>query len=77
MPTLAHLKNPEVQAAIVKAVQEQHRPIQLELEGVTELPDFATVVAKTVELVTQQTIDIPRILVVEYRDWETDRKSVV
>lgn len=64
VPTLAHLKNPEVQAAIVKAVQEQHRPIQLELEGVTELPDFAAVVAKTVELVTQQTIDIPRILVV-------------
>lgn len=64
VPTLAHLKNPEVQAAIVKAVQEQHCPIQLELEGVTELPDFAAVVAKTVELVTQQTIDIPRILVV-------------
>jgi type III restriction enzyme len=64
VPTLAHLKNPEIQAAIVKAVQEQHRPIQLELEGVTEQPDFAAVVAKTVELVTQQTIDIPRILVV-------------
>ncbi|HNG36124.1 MAG TPA: type III restriction endonuclease subunit R, partial [Nitrosomonas sp.] len=64
VPTLAHLKTPEIQAAIVKTVQEQHRPIQLELEGVTELPDFAAVVAKTVELVTQQTIDIPRILVV-------------
>jgi type III restriction enzyme len=64
VPTLAHLKNPEVQAAIVKAVQEQHRPAQMELEGVIELPDFAAVVARTVELVTQQTIDIPRILVV-------------
>jgi type III restriction enzyme len=64
VPTLAHLKNPEVQAAIVKAVQEQHRPTQMELEGVTEQPDFAAVVAKTVELVTQQTIEIPRILVV-------------
>ncbi len=64
VPTLAHLKNPEVQAAIVKAVQEQHRPSQMELAGVTEQPDFAAVVAKTVELVTQQTIDIPRILVV-------------
>ncbi len=63
VPTLAHLSKPEVQAAIVKAVQEQHRPAQLELEGVTELPNFAAVVAKTVELV-QQTIDIPRILVV-------------
>ena len=37
---------------------------QLELEGVAEKPDIAAVVAKTVELVTQQTIDIPRILVV-------------
>ncbi|OGT34888.1 MAG: type III restriction endonuclease subunit R [Gammaproteobacteria bacterium RBG_16_51_14] len=64
VPTLAHLKNPEVQAAIVKAVQEQHRPTQMELEGVTEQPDFAAVVAKTVELVMQQTIEIPRILVV-------------
>lgn len=64
VPTLAHLKNPEIQAAIVKAVKEQHRPTQMELEGVTEQPDFAAVVAKTVELVTQQTIDIPRILVV-------------
>ncbi len=64
VPTLAHLKNPEIQAAIVKAVQEQHRPEQMELEGVTEQPDFAAIVAKTVELVTQQMIDIPRILVV-------------
>ncbi|CAG9932358.1 DEAD/DEAH box helicase [Candidatus Nitrotoga arctica] len=64
VPTLAHLKNPEIQAAIVKAVQEQHRPAQMELEGVTEQPDFVAIVAKTVELVTQQTIDIPRILVV-------------
>ena len=64
LPTVAHLKKPEIQAAIVKAVEEQHRPAQLELEGVTEKPDIAAVVAKTVDLVTQQTIDIPRILVV-------------
>lgn len=64
VPTLSHLKNPVVQAAIVKAVQEQHRPAQMELEGVSEQPDFAAVVARTVELVMQQTIDIPRILVV-------------
>ncbi len=64
VPTLAHLMKPEIQAAIVKAVEEQHRPTQMELEGVTERPDFAAVVAKTVELVTQQMIEIPRILVV-------------
>ncbi|MCY4364588.1 MAG: DEAD/DEAH box helicase family protein [Gammaproteobacteria bacterium] len=64
LPTVEHLKRPELQAAIVKAVEEQRAPEQMELEGVTEKPDIAAVVAKTVELVTQQTIDIPRILVV-------------
>lgn len=64
VPTVEHLKKPEVQAAIVKAVEELHTPVQIELEGVTAQPDIAAVVAKTVELVTQQTIDIPRILVV-------------
>jgi type III restriction enzyme len=64
VPTVGHLKKPEIQAAIVKAVEEQHRPVQLALEGVAERPDIAAVVAKTVDLVTEQTIDIPRILVV-------------
>jgi len=64
LPTVEHLKKPEIQAAIVKAVEEQHTPTQMELEGVAEKPDIAAVVAKTVDLVTQQTIDIPRILVV-------------
>ena len=47
LPTVEHLKKPEVQAAIVKAVEEQRRPAQLELEGVTEKPNIAAVVAKT------------------------------
>ena len=64
LPTVEHLKKPAVQAAIVKAVEERRQPAQLELEGVGEKPDIAAVVAKTVALVTQQTIDIPRILVV-------------
>jgi type III restriction enzyme len=64
LPTVEHLKKPEIQAAIVKAVEEQRQPAQLELEGVSEQPDIAAVVAKTVELVTQQTISIPRIVVV-------------
>jgi type III restriction enzyme len=64
VPSIEHLKKPEIQAAIVKAVEEQHQPTQFELEGVAEQPNIAAVVAKTVELVTQQTIDIPRILVV-------------
>lgn len=65
LPSVTHLQKPEVQAAIVEAVkQRQPSPDQLELEGFTKAPDIAAVVAKTSELVTQQTIDIPRILVV-------------
>jgi len=63
-PSLAALSKPAIQAEIIKAVQEQFRPAQLELEGITEQPNFAAVVAKTTELVQQQTITIPRIQVV-------------
>jgi type III restriction enzyme len=63
-PTVNYLQKPEVQAAIVKAVREQHHPLQLEIEAFVKKPDIAAVVAKTAELVMQQTIDIPRILVV-------------
>lgn len=64
VPTVEHLKKPEIQAAIVKAVEEQRAPAQKELEGVVGKPNIAAIVAKTVDLVSQQTIDIPRILVV-------------
>jgi len=63
VPTVEHLKNPEIQAAIIKEVEAQHITGQIELEGMAQQPDIAAVVAKTVELVRQQTIDIPRILV--------------
>ena len=64
VPTVEHLRKPEVQAAIVQAVEEQRIPAQLELKGLAEEPDIAAVVAKTVDLVACQTIDMPRILVV-------------
>jgi type III restriction enzyme len=64
VPTVEHLKRPEIQAAIVRAVEEQRTPAQLELAGLAEEPDIAAVVARTVDLVARQTIDIPRILVV-------------
>lgn len=74
VPTLAHLKKPKVQAEIVKAVEERRQPLQPELEGIAELPDVAAVVAKTVDLVTQRTIDIPRILVVPRGEVKTGFK---
>jgi type III restriction enzyme len=64
LPSVTHLSNPEIQAAVLKEVKSQYRPTQLEIEGVTKQPDFAAIVAKTSEVVIQQTIDIPRILVV-------------
>jgi type III restriction enzyme len=63
LPDINHLKKPEIQAAIVQAVEAQRQPAQLELDGVTAKPDIAAVVARTVELITEQTINIPRILV--------------
>jgi len=63
LPSVAHLKKPEVQAAVLREVQSQYRPVQLELDGITKQPDLTAIVAKTVDLVIQQTIDIPRILV--------------
>jgi type III restriction enzyme len=64
LPSVTHLQRPEIQAAIVKAVEDrQPSPEQMVLDGFTEKPDIAAVVAKAIEVVTQQTIDIPRILV--------------
>ena len=63
MPDISHLKKPEIQATIVQAVEAKRQPAQLELDGVTAKPDIAAIVAKTVELITEQTINIPRILV--------------
>ncbi len=64
VPGVSHLKRPEIQAQVVREVANQYRPTQLALDGVTTAPDIATIVAKTSDLVIQQTIDIPRILVV-------------
>ena len=64
MPSVAHLQKPEVQAELIREVESQYRPVQMELEGIAKKPDLAAVVAKTAEIVIQQTIDIPRILVV-------------
>jgi type III restriction enzyme len=64
LPSVTYLQQPEVQAAVLKEVTNQYRPMQMELTGITQQPDLSAVVAKTTEIVIQQTIDIPRILVV-------------
>ncbi|MBW4551771.1 MAG: DEAD/DEAH box helicase family protein [Aphanocapsa sp. GSE-SYN-MK-11-07L] len=64
VPTSAHLLSPTVQAKVKEAVEAAYQAPQLELEGILEQPNIAEIVAKTAELVIQQTIDIPRIQLV-------------
>ncbi len=64
IPSVSYLCLPEVQAAVLKEVAAQYRPTQLEIEGVAKPPDLRAVVEKTTEIVVQETINIPRILVV-------------
>jgi len=61
LPSVGHLQRPEVQAELLREVESQYRPAQMELEGIATQPDLAAIVAKTAEIVVQQTIDIPRI----------------
>jgi type III restriction enzyme len=67
VPTSNALLKPEVQSAILAEVTERLKPTQGNLlEGADEgapVVDLSAVVAKTTEIVVQQTIDIPRIAV--------------
>ncbi len=63
LPSVAYLLKPEVQVAVLREVQSRYRPAQLQLDELAKQPDLTAVVARTVDLVVQQTIDIPRILV--------------
>jgi type III restriction enzyme len=68
VPTSSALLKPEVQKEILAEVTERLKPMQGSLlAGVDESApalDLSAVVAKTTEIVVQQTIDIPRIAVV-------------
>ena len=64
LPSSNQLLNTKIQAEITARVKEEIAPLQGELAGVMAQVNVAAVVAKTTELVVQQTIDIPRILVV-------------
>lgn len=64
LPSSNDLLKPEIQAKIVEEVKTQVTPSQQALPGMATVPSIAAVVAKTAQLVVQQSIDIPRILVV-------------
>jgi type III restriction enzyme len=64
VPATGALQSVEVQRIVKDKVEAQYKVAQLGIEGITDKPDIASVVAKTTELFTQQIIDIPRIVVV-------------
>lgn len=64
VPTTAYLSSPKIQAIVREAVTREYQPEQLEIEGITPSPNIEAIVAKTTNLVIQQTIDIPRIIVI-------------
>ena len=64
LPSSNQLLNQKIQEEITARVREEITPVQGELTGVMEQVNVASIVARTTELVIQQTIDIPRILVV-------------
>ena len=77
LPTVNHLQKSEMKAQIVQEVTNHYRPTQMELEGITLKPDIAAIVARTAQLVIQQTIDIPRILVVPTGEVRSGFKAFV
>lgn len=76
VPTIEYLRNPEIIASLVNEVEEKYtpnKPVNLN-EDSTE-PRINNIVQKTVDLVIQQTIDIPRILVVPKGEVKSGFKS--
>lgn len=64
VPSVSYLSRPDVQEQIVREVQSQYQPAQMELDGVAKpAPDMAAVIAATAKLMADRTIDIPRITV--------------
>jgi type III restriction enzyme len=77
------LKTAENLQKLVERVQLAVAPAQGELAGVAEQINVAEVVAKTVDLYVENTIDIPKIVVLPkgevtagYRDFDLDLKGV-
>lgn len=72
VPTMEALQTPEVQKFILKEVEAQYQPQQLEMEAIAPKIDVAAIVSETTSLVVKEMIPIPRILVVpkgEVKSW--------
>ncbi|MBS0266147.1 MAG: DEAD/DEAH box helicase family protein [Planctomycetes bacterium] len=83
LPSSADLKKPEVLNKIVERVTEVIRPSQAALPGMMDPVDVAKVVAQTIDVRNDLSIDIPRIIVTPrdgsrsgFREFELDCKTI-
>lgn len=83
LPRSRDLQKPEVREQIVREVTSAYNAGQQTIEGLIEKPDIAAVVERTIELLIEKTIDIPRISVVPtgditsgFRDFDLDLANV-
>ena len=83
LPRSADLTKPEIQQKIVERVKEMITPVQKGLEGVGDKVDVTNVVASTITLHNELSIDIPRIIVQPvgevtqgYREFRLDLSSM-
>jgi len=83
LPRSSDLKFPEIQERIVERVTEIMRPVQAEFEEFAETVNVKEVVAKTVDLHNELSIDVPRIVIVPrgevtcgYADFDIDTSNI-
>ncbi len=74
-PSIDSLYAANLQKEIIQLVTEEYQPFQTELEGLRPSIDIANVVQKTIEYAVQQTINIPRIIVVPKTQVKSGFKS--
>jgi type III restriction enzyme len=76
VPSVSYLSRPDVQEQVVREVQAQYQPAQLELDGIAKpAPNMAAVIAATAKLMVERTIDIPRITVMPKGEVKAGFKS--
>ena len=64
LPSVTYLNNDNIREQVLREVQAEYKPQQLELEGIIRQPNIADIVQKATSLLISQTIDIPRISIV-------------
>lgn len=75
LPSVTYLQNDDIKAQVLREVQAEYRPQQMELEGVVQQINISATVDKTTSFVMRQTIDIPRISVVPKGEVKSGFKS--